>query len=163
NGVEVPVVDSLGAAAAAVGHLNAVPDVDGAIRTEALAITYYGEFYPSLAAMLVAKSLNLTAKDIRIRPGEALQIGNFKVTADPTRQMYTDFYNDRDGRPAIQEDSFYDVASGTIPADKYRDKIVLIGPTAAGVGSMFVTPVSAATPSVELLAHTVSSLLQGHF
>ena len=163
SGVEVPVVDSLGAAAAAVGHLNSVPDVDGAIRTEALAITYYDEFFPSLAAMLVAKSLNLTAKDIKIRPGEALQIGNFRVSADPTMQMLTYFYKDRDGKPAIQEDSFYDVASGKIPAEKYRDKIVLIGPTAAGVGSIFVTPVSPATPSVELLAHTVSSLLQGHF
>src|SRR5262245_2640682 len=163
TGVEVPVVDSLGAAAAAVAHLNAAPDVDGAIRTEALAITYYDEFYPSLAAMLVAKSLNLTAKDIKIRPGEALQIGNFRVGADPRMQMFTYFYKDREGRPAIQEDSFFDVASGKIPADKYRDKIVLIGPTAAGVGSMFVTPVNATTPAVELLGHTVSSLLQGHF
>jgi CHASE2 domain-containing sensor protein/tRNA A-37 threonylcarbamoyl transferase component Bud32 len=162
-GVEVPIVESLGTAAAAVGHLNSVPDVDGAIRTEALAITYYGEFYPSLAAMIVAKSLNLGAQDIKIRPGEALQIGNFKVSADPTMQMLTYFYKDRDGRPAIQEDSFFDVASGKIPADKYRDKIVLIGPTAAGVGSVFVTPVNPSTPAVELLGHTVSSLLQGHF
>jgi eukaryotic-like serine/threonine-protein kinase len=163
TGVEVPVVDSLGAAAAAVGHLNSAPDVDGAIRTEALAITYYDEFYPSVAAMLIAKSLNLTAKDIQIRPGEALQIGNFRVSADPQMQMFTYFYKDRDGRPAIQEDSFFDVASGKIPTEKYRDKIVLIGPTAAGVGSVFVTPVNPATPAVELLGHTVSSLLQGHF
>src|SRR5436309_8113 len=163
SGVEVPIVDSLGAAAAAVGHLNSVPDVDGAIRTEALAITYYDEYYPSLAVMMVAKSLNLTAKDIKIRPGEALQIGNFRVSADPTMQMFTYFYKDRDGRPAIQEDSFYDVASGKIPLEKYRDKIVLIGPTAAGVGSVFVTPVNPAMPAVELQAHTVSSLLQGHF
>jgi len=163
SAVEIPIVDSLGAAAAAVGHLNAVPDVDGAIRTEALAVTHYEEYYPSLAAMLVAKSLNLTAKDIKIRPGEALQIGNFRVGADSTMQMLTYFYKDRDGRPAIQEDSFYDVASGKIPADKYRDKIVLIGPTAAGVGSMFVTPVNPAMPAVALQAHTVSSILQGHF
>jgi serine/threonine-protein kinase len=163
SAVEVPIVESLGAAAAAVGHLNSVPDVDGAIRTEALAITYYDEYYPSLAAMMVARSLNLTAKDIKIRPGEALQIGNFRVSADPTMQMFTYFYKDRDGRPAIQEDSFYDVASGKIPLEKYRDKIVLIGPTAAGVGSMFVTPVNPSMPAVELQAHTVSSLLQGHF
>src|SRR5258706_1015289 len=163
SGVEVRIVDSLGAAAAAVGHLNSVPDVDGAIRTEALAVTYYDEYYPSLAVMMVARSLNLTAKDIKIRPGEALQIGNFRVSADPTMQMFTYFYKDRDGRPAIQEDSFYDVASGKIPLEKYRDKIVLIGPTAAGVGSIFVTPVNPAMPSVEVQAHTVSSLLQGHF
>src|SRR5438552_772311 len=163
SAVEVPIVESLGAAAAAVGHLNSVPDVDGAIRTEALAITYYDEYYPSLAVMMVARSLNLTAKDIKIRPGEALQIGNFRVSADPTMQMFTYFYKDRDGKPAIQEDSFYDVASGKIPLEKYRDKIVLIGPTAAGVGSIFVTPVNPAMPAVELQAHTVSSLLQGHF
>ncbi len=163
SAVEVPIVDSLGEVAAAVGHLNSVPDVDGAIRTEALAITYYDEYYPSLAAIMVARSLNLTAKDIKIRPGEALQIGNFRVSADPTMQMFTYFYKDRDGRPAIQEDSFYDVASGKIPLEKYRDKIVLIGPTAAGVGSVFVTPVSPSMSAVELQAHTVSSLLQGHF
>src|SRR5436309_824429 len=96
-------------------------------------------------------------------PGEALQIGNFRVSADPTLQMFTYFCKDRDGRPAIQGDSFYDVASGKIPLEKYRDKIVLIGPTAAGVGSIFVTPVNPAMPAVELQAHTVSSLLQGHF
>jgi serine/threonine-protein kinase len=163
SAVEVPIVESLGMAAAAVGHLNAVPDVDGAIRTEALAVTHYDEYYPSLAAILVAKSLNLTAKDIKVRPGEALQIGNFRVGADSTMQMLTYFYKDRDGRPAIQEDSFYDVMSGKIPADKYRDKIVLIGPTAAGVGSFFVTPVNPAMPAVALQAHTVSSILQGHF
>src|SRR6267143_3802691 len=126
SAVEVPIVESLGAAAAAVGHLNSVPDVDGAIRTEALAIPYYDEYYPSLAVMMVARSLNLTAKDIKIRPGEALQIGN-------------------------------------IPVENYRDQIVLIGPTAAGVGSIFVTPVNPAMPAVELQAHTLSSLLQGHF
>lgn len=163
SAVEIPIVDSLGAAAAAVGHLNAVPDVDGAIRTEALAVTYYDEYYPSLAAMLVARSLNLTAKDIKIRPGEALQIGNLKVSADPTMQMFTYFYKDRDGKPAFTEDSFYDVATGKIPLEKYRDKIVLIGPTAAGVGSIFVTPVNPAMPAVTLQAHTVSSILQEHF
>src|SRR5438067_6138633 len=113
--------------------------------------------------MIVARSLKLTAKDIKIRPGEALQIGNVRVRADRMVQMCMCCCKGRDGRSAIQEDSFYDVASGKIPLEKYRDKIVLIGPTAAGVGSIFVTPVSPAMPAVELQAHTVSSLLQGHF
>ena len=49
--------------------------------------------------------------------------------------MYTYFYKDRDGRPAFPVDSFFDVYTGKIPVDKYRDKIVLIGPTAPGLGS----------------------------
>ncbi|MBI2961489.1 MAG: CHASE2 domain-containing protein [Betaproteobacteria bacterium] len=163
NGVEVPIVAELGQAAAAVGHLNAAQDVDGAIRTEALVLTHFGEYYPSLAMMAVAKSLNLGPKDIKVRPGQAVQIGNLKVGTDPTAQMFTYFYKDRDGKPAFAEDSFFDVASGKIPVEKYRDKIVLIGPTAAGVGSIFLTPVSPAMPAVTLQAHTVSALLQEHF
>jgi serine/threonine-protein kinase len=77
--------------------------------------------------------------------------------------MYTYFYRDRDGRPAFQVDSFYDVLSGKIPAAKYADKIVLIGATAAGVGTTSVTPVSPAMAPVLTLAHSVSSILQEHF
>jgi len=163
SGVEIPVVQELGEAAAGVGHLNAVQDVDGAIRTEALVVTHFNEFYASLAAMAVARSLNLSAKDIKVRPGEAVQIGNLKVGTSSSAEMFTFFYKDRDGKPAFAEDSFFDVVSGKIPVDKYRDKIVLIGPTAAGIGSVFVTPVSSAMPAVTLQAHTISSLLQEHF
>jgi len=163
SSIDVSIVEPIGRAAAAIGHLNLFPDVDGAIRTEALAITYFDEYYPSLATMLVARSLNLGPADIKINAGEAIRIGNLKARTDPRARMYTYFYRDRDGHPAFAEDSFYDVYTGKIPAEKYRDKIVLIGPTAAGLGSLFVTPVSPSMPAVTLAAHTVSSLLQEHF
>ncbi|MSQ70775.1 MAG: CHASE2 domain-containing protein, partial [Betaproteobacteria bacterium] len=163
SGVDAPIVPELGNAAAGVGHLTPWQDVDGAIRTEPLVITHFDEFYPSLAVVMVAKSLNLAPKDIKVRPGEAVQIGNLKVATDPNSLMNTYFYKDRDGRPAFAEDSFYDVASGKIPLDKYKDKIVLIGANVAGVGNIFVTPVSSAMASVTLEAHTISSLLQEHF
>jgi serine/threonine-protein kinase len=60
-------------------------------------------------------------------------------------------------------DSFYDVITGKIPASKYADKIVLIGATAAGVGTTSVTPVSPSMAPVLTLAHSVSSILQEHF
>ena len=60
-------------------------------------------------------------------------------------------------------DSFFDVISGKVPASKYQDKIVLIGATAAGLGTAQVTPVSPATAPVMTLAHTVSSILGEHF
>ena len=56
-----------------------------------------------------------------------------------------------------------DVISGKIPAEKYRDKIVLIGATAAGLGDSPATPISASMPSVLTVAHAVSSILQEHF
>jgi serine/threonine-protein kinase len=160
--VQVP-LESLGRAAAGLGHLNANPDVDGGIRTEPLVLRYFEHHFPSLSLMIAAKSLNLGPADIRIRPNEGVNLGRLRIGTDPALQMYTYFYKDREGRPAFQVDSFYDVLSGKIPAGKYADKIVLIGATAAGVGTTSVTPVSPAMPPVLTLAHSVSSILQEHF
>jgi serine/threonine-protein kinase len=77
--------------------------------------------------------------------------------------MYTFFYAGKDGQSAFAVDSFFDVYTGKVPASKYQDKIVLIGPTAAGLGATQVTPVSPAMPPVLTLAHTVSSILGEHF
>jgi eukaryotic-like serine/threonine-protein kinase len=158
----VPLPEIAGAAGA-IGHLNAAPDIDGSIRTEPLVVRYYDQFYPSFSVMLAAMSLNLKPKDIEVRLGEGVGLGRLAIGSDPYLQMYTYFYKGAAGRPAFQVDSFYDVVSGRIPAEKYRDKIVLIGATAAGVGTYQVTPVSPAMPPVVTLAHSVSSILQEDF
>ncbi|MEX1074019.1 MAG: serine/threonine-protein kinase [Burkholderiales bacterium] len=154
---------SLGQVAAGFGHLNANLDVDGGIRTEPLVLRYFEQHFPSLSLMIAAKSLNLGAEDIRIRALEGVSLGNLNIGTDPALQMYTYFYKNVGGRPAFQVDSFYDVITGKIPAAKYADKIVLIGATAAGVGTTSVTPVSPAMAPVLTLAHSVSSILQEHF
>jgi serine/threonine-protein kinase len=156
-------IEQIGASVAGIGHLTSVIDEDGATRYEPLVIDYYGQQYPSLALMLAAKSLNLTSKDIKAKLGESVSVGGKTIRTDDAAQMYTYFYKDRDGRKAFPEDSFYDVASGKIPASKYADKIVLIGATASGIGSSQVTPISANMAPVQTLAHSVSSILQEHF
>lgn len=153
----------LGSKAVAIGHLNSDPDVDGAVRTEPLVVRYYDQYYPSLSLMLAANSLNLDPQDIHVNLGEGVQLGKQVIRTDPQLKMYTYFYKDVDGRPAFPVDSFYDVLSGKIPAEKYRDKIVLIGASAAGVGSLQVTPISSGMPPAEILAHSVSSILKGDF
>jgi serine/threonine-protein kinase len=159
----LPPIPVLGSKALAIGHLNSFPDVDGAIRTEPLVVRYYDQHYPSLSLMLAAKSLNLEPKDIQVNLGEGVRLGNQRIATDPDLRMHTYFYKDKDGRPAFPVDSFYDVLTGKIPAEKYRDKIVLIGASAAGVGSLQVTPVSSGMAPVVTLAHSVSSILKGDF
>jgi eukaryotic-like serine/threonine-protein kinase len=160
--IEYP-IEIIGKAAAALGHLNATPDVDGGTRTEPLALGYFDQVYPSLSMVVAARSLNLGVDDIKIEPGEKVSLGRLKIVTDPVTRMYTYFYKNRDGRPAFPVDSFYDVITGKIPVSKYQDKIVLIGPTAAGLGSATITPVSPAMPPVLVLAHSVSSILSEHF
>ena len=156
-------IEIIGKAAAALGHLNATPDVDGGTRTEPLVLGYFDQIYPSLSMMVAARSLNLGVVDIKVQPGEKVSLGRLNIVTDPATRMYTYFYKDRDGHPAFPVDSFYDVLTGKIPVSKYRDKVVLIGPTAPGLGSAAVTPVSPAMPPVLVLAHSVSSILSEHF
>src|SRR5688572_4164596 len=162
NGPQVPIAQ-IGENAAGVGYLNYSIDEDGAVRFEPLVMDYFGQQYPSLALTIAARSLNLTAKDIKAAIGESVSVGGKTIRTDNNAQMYTYFYKDRDGRRAFSEDSFYDVYSGKIPAAKYADKIVLIGATAAGVGANQVTPISTTSNPVQTLAHSVSSILQEHF
>jgi serine/threonine-protein kinase len=156
-------IPELGANAAAIGHLNVSNDVDGAVRAEPLLIRHYDRYFPSLALMTAVRSLNLQVADIKPQLGESVQLGRLVIRTDPELRMNTFFYADRDNRPAFPVDSFFDVYSGKIPAAKYQDKIVLIGATAAGLGTAQVTPVSPATAPVLTLAHTVSGILGGHF
>ncbi len=161
-GAQIP-IPALGTAALAIGHLNVTPDVDGGVRSEPLVIGYFDQYYPSLSMLLAAKSLNLETGDIQVTLGQGVRVGNLNIATDSALRMQTFFYGDRGGKPAFQVDSFYDVLSGRIPAEKYRDKIVLIGATAAGVGASQVTPISAGMAPVLTLAHSVSSILKQDF
>jgi len=163
TGASIP-IEQIGANAAGIGHLNAMPDqADGAVRSEPLVIDYYGQQFPSLPVLIAAKSLNLGAKDVKVTAGQSVTVGGKTIRTDELGRMYTYFYKDRDGRGAFPIDSFFDVYSGKIPAAKYADKIVLIGATAAGLGANQVTPISAQMSPVTTLAHSVSSILQEHF
>jgi serine/threonine-protein kinase len=156
-------VPELGTAASGVGVLASLPDADGGLRQEPLVLQNFDEFYPSLSLMIVAQALNLKPADIEVRLGEGVALGGLTIGTDPNLRMYMHFYSARDGQPPFPVDSAYDVMAGKIPPAKYKDKIVLIGATARGVGTSFPTPVSAAMAPVLTMAHTVSSLLQQDF
>ena len=154
----------LGERAAGIGHLNQLPDRDGSVRREPLLVDYYGSAVPSIAVLLAARSLNLSIADIRMDPAQSqLRIGKLRVSADPQALMLPQFYASRDGKPPFTIDSFNDVLTGKVAASRFTDKIVLIGGTAAGLGTSFATPVSPAMTPVEFVAHTTSSLLGEHF
>jgi len=159
----VPPIASLGEKSALIGHLSINPDADGAIRQDALLLHYGNAYYPSLSLLLAAKSLNLGVGDIKVDLGEGLHLGKLHIKTDPFLQMRTFFYGSRDDHPAFASDSFYDVATGKIPLSKYKDKIVIIGPTAYGLGSPQVTPVSPAMEPAYILAHNVASILNQTF
>lgn len=156
-------IEQLGKESAGVGHLNQFLDTDGAVRADPLLVNYYGKAVPSMALLAVMKSLNLAPSDIRLNADDSVQVGRLKIKTDASALMLPQFYRDKEGRPAFQVDSFYDVLSGKIPASKYADKIVIVGATAAGVGNQFPVPGHAALSPAETIAHITSSILSEHF
>ena len=156
-------IDILGTVAAGIGHLNQIQDVDGAVRQEPLLVNYYGKAVPSIALLAALKSLNLGVADIKLNTGDSVQIGKLRIKTDASAMMLPQFYKGRDGRSAFTVDSFYDVLNGKIPASKYANKIVVIGATAAGVGTQFPVPGYPALSPAEAVAHITSSILSEHF
>lgn len=157
-------IEPLGRSAISIAHLNQTLDVDGGIRTEPLIIDYFSEYYPSFSLMVAARSLNLGPEEIQVKLGEGVNLKNLQIATDADLRMNTFFYSDRaDGSPAFTTDSFFDVVSGNIPVSKYKNKIVLIGPTAAGISTPQKTPVDEAMHPVLTLAHSVSSILNEDF
>jgi CHASE2 domain-containing sensor protein/tRNA A-37 threonylcarbamoyl transferase component Bud32 len=156
-------IELIGTASAGIAHLNQLPDVDGAVRQEPLLINYFGKAVPSMSLLIAVKSLNLSPSDIKLNVGESVQIGKLVIKTDDAALMLPQFYKGKDGRPAFAVDSFYDVLSGKIPASKYTDKIVIIGATAAGVGTQFATPAGPGLSPAETIAHITSSILSEHF
>ncbi|MBV8660208.1 MAG: CHASE2 domain-containing protein, partial [Burkholderiales bacterium] len=156
-------IAAVGEKAAGIGHLVEVPDADGVVRQEPLVLRYYDQMYPSLSLLAAARSLNVQPKQIVTHLGSSVSVGGITIPTDAESRVYTYFYKDVDGKPAIPVDSFFDVASGKVPVEKYHDKVVLIGATASGVGSTFNTPIAPGMSPVVIMAHGVSSILQQDF
>ena len=154
----------VGDAARGIGHLLTPPDVDGGIRFEPLVVEYYGAFYPSQSLMVAAAYHNLKAEDIKVNLGDSVELGNLKIKTDLSLNMNTFFYGKRQGdRAPFDVYSFYDVQQGAVPMENFKDKIVLIGATAFGVGSTLYTPLGEVSGPVLIMAHTVASILNEAF
>ena len=158
----IPPIPGLGEFALAIGHLVTVLQPDGSVRSEPLVLLYYDRYFPSMALQIAARSLNLDSDDIRVNLAESVELGKLTIKTDFQLKMNTFFYSDIDG-PAFETDSFYDVFTGKLSLDKYKDKIVLIGATADGIGAPQVTPVDPSMAPVLSLAHSVSSILNEDF
>ncbi|MGD9602108.1 MAG: CHASE2 domain-containing serine/threonine-protein kinase [Gammaproteobacteria bacterium] len=159
-----PPIEVFGRAASAIGHLIVWPDVDGDIRFEPLVVRYYDDYFPSLSLMIAAQSLNVGVDEIKVNLGDSVQLKNLNIKTDVELFMNTFFYGQREGdRPPFDVYSFLDVLQDKVPVENFKDKIVLLGATAFGVGSTLHTPTGDVGGPVLVLAHNVASILNQNF
>jgi len=153
-------VELLASSAAGVGHVNIFNDRDGTVRKEYPFIPYNKSFYPSFAEELARTYLKLNSSEAVVTPGRLLTLGGRKVPMDDASSMLIAFNK---SKSSFKYYSFYDVLNGKVVPEAFKGKIVLVGLTAQGVGSLYVTPVEKNLPAVEFTANVIENILHGHF
>lgn len=137
--------------ALALGHINILSDSDGTVRSEPLLINYESRLYPSYALQLTLKFLNYDLADVNLAQG--LRIQNTLVPTDDKLRMLIS-YNSR-----FPHYSFVDVANGKIPPNTFKNKIVIIAQSAAGLGQTVTTPIGIHVPAWAIIANVVDNIL----
>lgn len=149
-------LERFGESAVASAHVNVAFDTDGTPRFDYPVVEYQGEYYPSLALQVARLYLGLTPEEMQLRFDEGVQIGNIFIPTDESMRMLVNYYGPQGTIPSI---SFVDVLQGRFPAPAFRDKIVLIGGAAVGLGDTFATPFSTGLPGVERHAQVIANIL----
>jgi adenylate cyclase len=152
----------LGEAARSFGFFNYVADDDGVFRRAPMLIRYQNrDFFPSLPLETVRQYENIKDQSIAayIAPDgmERIELGPHKLNTDAKGRTVINYAG---GYQTYKHYSMGDVIDGTVPAETFKDKIVLVGATALGIGDLRVTPFATTDyMGVEIHANVLDNLL----
>jgi CHASE2 domain-containing sensor protein/signal transduction histidine kinase len=145
-------VSPLRKAAAGTGHVNLIPDADGTVRQIPLYMTADDATWPHLALKMFEAAGGQAPPSPPPLPGQGL------LARDPIHVRYR---SQADGFRTV---SFVDLLNGETPSDFLKDRLVLVGMTAEGLGDRYATPLSPRgelTPGVQIQAALLDTLLHG--
>ncbi|MDD5688587.1 MAG: serine/threonine-protein kinase [Elusimicrobia bacterium] len=143
-----------------IGHVNLISDIDGAKRKETSLISYRDKYYPSFALQLARIYLNLELSDIKIQNKKGIDVGKVFIPTDDSMNMLINYIGPF---KTFKYCDAFDVLTNKIPPEAFKNKIVLIGLTATGIGDLNVTPVANNFPGVEITANTIQNIITKNF
>ncbi|KUR79008.1 CHASE2 domain-containing protein [Novosphingobium sp. FSW06-99] len=139
--------DVLRRAAAGLGQVNLTFDADGNVRHVFLNYAGRGRVWPHMASLLAADATPATApRTPHLEPRDPVMI----AYAGPQGTF-----------PTLSASS---LLRGDVPPELLRDRVVIVGATAAGLGDAYATPFStdaALMPGVEIQANLINMLMTG--
>jgi adenylate cyclase len=189
--LELP-FDDLKNVAAAVGHTLLIKDPDGSARRHLPFIEYHHTTVPSLGLAAALAAERVPADAVRLERSNALRAGAHTLPLleepappdrlgdppTPSKQLLLSFRRAAqmpDGKVSMfPVYSFFDVllsedrlsSSQTPPIDPavFRDKVVFVGTSAAGLQDIFSSPLGGAgVPGVQIQATVADSVLSNRF
>ena len=154
-------------AALAAGHFNPQPDADGISRKIAVLIQYNGQYYDSLAVAVAQAYLQkgLQAKFASVGASddyaglESLMLGSKRIPVDADVATLIPY---RGVQGSFQYVSASDVLNNKVRLETLKNKIVLVGTTAAGLLDLRAAPVQGNYPGVEMHANLISGILDNN-
>ncbi len=169
----------LAEAAAGQGHVHTEPSLDGITRKIYLRQEIAGESRWAFGLAAAAEFLRRTGREGRITAGEdGVRVGEI-VIPSPSRpffppgpeaglivQEYPLYIRFAGPAGTFLRLSAWEILQPGFPRQIFRDKIVLVGATAPGLGDLAMTPLSTERdpmPGVEIQANVVNTILSGEF
>lgn len=142
-----PPLTDLAEAATSLGYINIYPDSDGVVRHVRLLAEVDGQTATHFSlALLEAAGDSDTLDEVRSSPLGADRLIPFAGPAG-----------------SFEIFSFYDVLSGAVSPEVFKDRYVLIGAWGSGLGDYYPTPLSSESQTsmagVEILANILESAL----
>ncbi len=161
RGILMPLPELAEAVAYRCGFVNAIPDSDGTVRSVPLFTRYQSRFFPSLALTVVMQQMQ--ADKVIFHYGmsglEALQLQNRVIPISSDGKMMV-LYG-KNTRP-FETISASDLLSHPVE-ERLKNRMVLVGASAAGLGDHHVTPMNRIYPGVYIHAAVADNILRGQF
>jgi adenylate cyclase len=159
--------------AGGTGYFNIVVDADGVVRHVPLALPFgldkdrsNWDIYASVDVQALRIYLDLPTQDTVLSYGPGgishIEFGSkLSVHPDYVSRMLVDFHGPARTYPYI---SFADAAQKKFQPGAFKDKIVLVGASATGIGDLRVTPFGGLDfPGVEIHANLIDNILNRQF
>ena len=156
------------AAAASAGHFNPIIDPDGSIRRVPLLARHEGGYYEAFSLAMVRAYFNgaLLAPQFGAEARsdaalESLLLSNpgGRLRTLPVDENVAAWVPYRGQQKSFPYFSAADVLARRIAPEQLRGKIVIMGPTAPGLGDLRTTPVGEIFPGMEVHANLISGML----
>ena len=148
------------------GHFDPASDGDGLSRRVSLLIQYQHNYYESLS-LAMAKAYLHAPLETKVEQSklkgysslEEFKLGNHHIPVDHSVSVLIPY---RGQQGSFQYVSATDVIQHKLAINALKDKIVLVGTTAAGLQDLRATPVQGAYPGVEIHANVIAGILDNN-
>ena len=146
-------------AAAGRGVFTISPERDGVVRRVPMVLRAGGTVVPTLALDILRVATG--ADTLLIRTDDtgvvSIRLPELTVPTDPRGQIWVRFSPHDPGLYV----SAKDLLNGTVPPERLREKIVLVGTSSVGLLDNRTTPLDRSMPGVEIHAQLLENLLTG--